>query len=420
MSVASEPVPHNAVHIGELNVSGAIGVNFNEPEHLSQLTQPLDVFRSRTHDGDRFDAVVRHEPMSGREFLGFLNEVAPYKGFAASPEGVIGDWNVVDRMHDPQAVRARELVEMHKALGGPWLEFLKSQPAFLGVMEDARAPRFDRRYSLPSLIKLEHIRSQALSDVTAIGANSVDDMLDILERGVGGIDRELVLDALKAEVNKKRKSPQKPIKKEEVLQRRFKSWSEHRRMSFIRDVLGDLPEEDREAFIESTVDELYDTAVMPDGVTYGYRRAKLPASLDDIYAARTTVVDGAYKGEYIQLPNEKGDLEDVLVPGSVHRFVDGPTIAPLISWSRSRTGERDFIIERRTRADGNFRFNDGVLGVLAIAYFSPDVRAIWKDKLPIRGSVEQIMGAAQVPVLALMRQGQLLKTDFVQAVESAA
>ena len=418
----SELVPDNAKQTGEILVSQDLGVSFTEPEHIKLLDATSAVYRSRTHNGERFDVLLHHDPLNGRQLLGFLKEVAPNK-IDVSPEGVIGDWDVTDRAKDPGARPEQRLVDLHSFLGQPWLEFIRSQPAFLATMEDARAPRFYSPifgYDKPQLLREQSLRELSLREIVRIGATSVDKMVEMVERAGEGAEREVVLEALQIEVNKRRQPPQKPIHRKEVIQRRFQSWSSSRKATFIQSILAGLTEEQRQAMLESAVDEFFETMVMPDGHEYGFARSRLQRPLEDSYEDRTKVTDGSYEGEFLKLPGRHGKLEDVLIPGSVRRFTDGPEITPRIAWTRDKNGKREFVFERGVHIGQNLGFSDGVLGVLAVAYFSPELRAEWPERMGIRGSRNQFMGPAQVPVLALMRSKQLLKTDFVEAVESIA
>jgi len=59
-----------------------------------------------------------------------------------------------------------------------------------------------------------------------------------------------------------------------------------------------------------------------------------------------------------------------------------------------------------------------LLGLMAVAYLSPQVREGWPIRVPlIEGHFEQRMAQAQVPVLALQRETQILKSSFFSTSE---
>ena len=92
-----------------------------------------------------------------------------------------------------------------------------------------------------------------------------------------------------------------------------------------------------------------------------------------------------------------------MVPGSLRSDSPTTTVSPLLSW-RNANGDREFIIDRRVDETDAIASHDGVLGVMLAAYLSPEVTQDWPGGMRIRGSREQFIGVAQIPVLALMRR----------------
>lgn len=426
MASNTEVVPKDAVHVGELIISADLDVSFPEPNDLTYLDLPLSIYRTHGFDGERFDVVSSHEPLNGQQLLGFLKEIAPNKRLGETADAVISDWNILDRIQDPNAAFARRLVDLHKQLGSSWAEFAKSQPGFLSTMNAARMPYFDRLYYTSSIASLlpvdETLAERAFGDLVLSASTTILQILDIFQKsGMPDAD-SFVLGALRSEVNKKRHLPQKSITRVDTMQRRFQSWHPSRKRTFLKGLVSALSDEQHTIVMKRAVDELYDTFEFPDGKEYAYPRSLLKnETLAEAFAKRNTAVDGVYEGQFINLPPKRPgrrDRVDVLIPGSMRRIADGAKISPLISWQRDRNGVRKFVFERQTYIDDGVRFRDGVLGALAVAYFSPDIRAEWPEEMSIGDSRKQFMGAAQIPVLALLRQKQLLKSDFVEATES--
>lgn len=413
-------LPQGAKQIGETTAAELILGSVESIESVDYLEAPLGVFRTKQYDGSRFDVVIDHDALDGEQLLEFLNVAAPYEG-RQTLRGVIGDWNVVDRAQVDGQLGASELVELHKHLGSPWIEFMKSRRGFLATLEDARNP-LDRYIpsGTPSLLSLEDVQNKSANEILARHARSIEEIAESLKKlGLEDADT-LVIDAVTQEVNKKR-HPNRQLSREEAIKRRFQSWHPTRKFALFKRLLSEAGEVNRKSFIETARLSMFDFATFEDGEVYAYPKELLDKTLQEIYDQRVRTIEGSFQGEYISLRDPIGNVEQVLVPGSVKRVHAGPRISPLIAWERDNKGKRSFVFERKTEAAASINFRDGVLGVLAVAYFAPDVRKsgkVWPSRMPIRGSREQIIGAAQVPVLALMRQGQLLKSDFVEAVES--
>jgi hypothetical protein len=294
----------------------------------------------------------------------------------------------------------------------------------MAVLEDGREPYF-RGCDSFMLLNPEVLDNLIIDQLYQRGSSSIDTMVTTLEEA-GLVEAEgIVWGALETEVNKRRskKRGANPIRRREAIAKRFDSWHETRRGAFLRHLIrtNSLNEGGLETVISNMREELYDEVEFGDGKRVAYPRALLDGSLEEVYARRTKVTDGSYEAETIKLkPKHGGDLVQMVLPNTVRRITEPIRISPLITWCRQRKGKRDFVFERSTDIDGGMTFRDGALGALAVAYFSPNVRAGWPPYMSIRGSREQFIGAAQVPVLALMRQAQLLKTDFVEAAEAVA
>jgi hypothetical protein len=421
-------VPIGAEFIGEFTPRHELGIGFTEPARMTYLDSPVSVYKSSHPAGERFDVVSTHGALDGEQLLGFLKEVAPNKRVREGVEGVVADWNVVDRAHskdDFYASRAQELVKTHEQLGGSWVEFLRSQPAFLATMEDACMPRFDRHYrgfSQARFLTTAEVAREAPRDIIRQAPASIDGIVGVLESsGIGPEELEaFVVEAVKTDVNAKRRSHQAPVIRRGTLEDKYSRWSKSMKRGFLKGLIERMPEEQRDILMARARENMYDTVTLPSGEEIAYPRNLLPGTLADALEDRAAVVDGAYEGQFVKLRNKDGKVADALVPGSVRRLTPASRVSPLLAWTRTGEGERRFVFERKTTINDGIQFRDGVLGALAVAYFSPDVRAEWPEYMSIRGSRKQVMGPAQVPVLVLMRKAQILKADFIEAAESAA
>lgn len=75
--------------------------------------------------------------------------------------------------------------------------------------------------------------------------------------------------------------------------------------------------------------------------------------------------------------------------------------------------------DTRTSIDQDKIYKSSLLGLLAVAYCLPQLRVSWPKKIGLRGlERKQEMGAAQLPVLALMKRAGLLNCSLVAAMEA--
>lgn len=66
---------------------------------------------------------------------------------------------------------------------------------------------------------------------------------------------------------------------------------------------------------------------------------------------------------------------------------------------------------------------DSLLGLLSVASLSPEITQTdaWPENMPFqKGGIEQFMGPAQIPVLAIKRQKQLIDSHLIQKVQKRA
>lgn len=144
-------------------------------------------------------------------------------------------------------------------------------------------------------------------------------------------------------------------------------------------------------------------------------------------------LDKLFKAEMDLEEDERGRLKFRIFPETV-----GSTnfLIPVVRWRRSGIGKRSLVLDFLDESvsplvketlgldkipeelDFDNRRLNPLLGVLSIAYFSPEVRKNWpKTQRLNKGGYQQFMGPAQVPVLALQRRNQILQSGFFSAAE---
>jgi len=422
--------PTTAEHLGDFRLGDQLGLDIEEPERLSFLESTVSAYRTPTATGVRYDVVLDHAPLDGLQLMDFLYQVAPYKDFRFGLGGVAGDWDVVDRAASGSD-GAKRLTHLHHRLGQSWVDFMASRPAFLGVAHDAMDPYFPGTYAnRDRLIPTNDLtKSDFYNRLLVRATASPSAMIELLEHGGVIAPEGLVIRMLANEVNKKRQGYRevRPHKLED----RYNSWGSSRKRSFVRHLFRtQIPIHKADTLIDSDGNSVFDTITAEDGRSYSYPNEHLEEGLSVAYEKRERVTSRHYEAQQIILRFKDGKTEPVLIPGSIHE-VEGfvaRTIQPHIAWETEHgSSERKFILER---AEEDRVITDGVLGVLAVAYASPQITSSWRNRMKIpmdkgkpkerRARDGQEIGIAQVPVLALMRGSQLLGSDLVQTVESMA
>lgn len=406
--------------VGELVPASDLGIDFTEPDALSYLTTPLHIFRSEIEGKTRFEVVSSHEPLRSEALVEILNEVAPIRrdNIYAYADGIIDDWDIVDKARTKDDHYTR-LVGLHSLLGGPWEEFLKSRGRLLSVLIGGRFPNTLRpQYGDPKLVKGSTIDYEmVVAEISRAKRSSLDILISALD-GTGIVDaKSLVFKGIKNTVNTDRPL-HKHIKDNDKSQKYYESVDYWRRRVLVSRILlnAKLNEEQQDAFTKSATPQLFETILDTPDDKFLYPKVDLKEGALDTHNP-TVIQRGIYKATQVELRLADGKRRHAIVPETIHTVEEPPKVSPLLSWERDEDGNRKFIIEREKEHKESLHFKDGTLGVLLAAYFAPEVRENWPRRMKIRNR-SQGMGAAQVPVLALMRKAELLQTDFTQAVEA--
>jgi len=427
---AAVDLPDNANHIGTLSPKLASGVYFREPisTGVSYLSSSVEVFKTELPTGIRFDAVIDHPPIDGNGLRRVLQTVAPAPNFNNDIKGVIDDWNVVDQANDPDRERydggrSQRLVADHERLGSAWTDFMASRPAFLEAFEDVHVPRFglpaDSVFTMANLVR----QSDNLNALIKLSSGSLETMVDLLEEAGQEEAHTLVMDALHKEVNKHR-HPNRVITKDDKVLARYKGWGESRRRDFLAKLLCKVVPAVQTEVISLTRNSSFETFTTEDGEEFSCPTLGLTKSLAQVYAEREVRRSGNYEATVMNIERQNDAFtHTVVLPNSVKPIHPPATLSPAIAWERTTEDKRQFVMihSKQEGVDTTpTHYHDSTLGVLAVAYVSPGVRDSWPRSVRIPGGEAMTIGIAQVPVLAHMRQGQLLKSAFIQAAEGLA
>ena len=419
-------LPANALFRGTFTAE-QLGIDFKEPEGVHYLQAPLDVYGTHLEDGERFDVVIDHPPLKAKELLGVLNTAAPQER-EDSAFGVVADWRVVDEALRPKpknrefngVVYSQRLVDLHESLGFAWREFLASRKSFVNVLEDSEEPGFVRQYAAPehALIRRSDLTSRVGHEV-ASRLRTISDLADILTRAGVENAEQIAYNAVAHQINRTRPSDSQ-ISRRDTMDKRVESWHHSKKADLYSNLLSRFGASTRQKIEDQEIDFVYDSLKLEDGETYIYPRGLLgDTSLLERYEARTRVLRGRFAADVFTVPTAYGE-RDLFLPGTISCIAPAITIAPLISWRRDSSGKRELILDRHVARGGTHSI-DGVMGAVALAYLSPEERIHWQKRMGLKEARnDQSMGAAQLPVLALMRRARLLQATVVQTAETVA
>jgi hypothetical protein len=405
---------------------GDIVKPFVEAEPLHFFEAKMNVQATSQVDGTRFDVSFDHPPLDAVGLLALLNQIAP-GGKVDNAGGIIDDWEIVDNLTGKSNKGNRDLVKLHRKLGGAWKDFMGSRAAFLDVMSDG----YKDFSEFKVLVKEESLRT---SDMLYRLARRPDLGKEILAQAfkIGDFQNPeaLALAAIHAQVNKTR-SPGRQITNPRMMQHTLNQKSESARAQMIRSIVHDLPPEVKSVFTLLARDTYYDFVVLENGERFSVPKNSVRGDLSEQLGTTDTVRRGKYAMQIANvamrssLSGNRYVNRRVAIPGTEVKLEETSTITPKLSWFTPHDGQREFIIERQAETGEHMHYVDGVAGVLLAAYLSPGVCSKWQAGISIKGSKRkepQTMGPAQVPVLALFpgSKKQLADSLFVHAAEAKA
>lgn len=387
-----------------------------------------------------FAALIDHEPLHGKKLLSFLMNIAPYKG-PVSSNGVYADWVLPELARGRNGIRDNNptLLTMHEeGLGRHWTDF--------------ESHRLDLMYAL----KTEHVDSLCgfRSSNFNVRLLSEAEMREKFMKGKFGFDvfraivdpkypeaaTRLITDYLREDgrINDRTYRDIMSGRKPRTVATLFEA---HRKQYLQRYLNGLTDEELEEGFGRYVSTEFAELKLNEGQSMFVHRsgiRSLTAEKLQEAYDRRTP--------EYITGNSVTGvnDPPTLLVDQANILFQDGEqtitflntmrlsekslALKSLLHWKRTKlsdgTDRRELVIDHNVIAENGTRprtSHNKLMGLLALAYFSPELRAKWPKEVKLKGAENgQEMGPAQVPVLALMQRSSLLSTPTISKMERIA
>jgi len=369
-----------------------------------------------------------------------LRIVAPYKlsGFDdLILYGVIADWRL------PEIAGAGRINNLHASgLGEHWKTFEQNRRLLVNTLTtDDPLQILSGKHPIQTLRILKDPSTDFLNHGIYLGTKNLitffgrPGISDVLEEIVG---------LLKKTRDCKISHRMKRAPADEAI-RLFSQFSKKTRAKCLRAAFKKVSLSTQDRIVQEYADfastEPHTTVVtLPDGKHVVVQFEKGLNSLPEQTAA-------AYSGRTISVSNGLFLLEgtaNIMEGKKIHYAMSLDTlrskyfVMPFIHWTSHLGGERTFhydfvewrklppeineLLDRRAigREEVDPRLNP-LTGLLAVAYFSPEIIGKWPMHVGLPGSKShQVMGPAQVPVLAMMQHRSLLRSSFLTNLERYA
>lgn len=336
------------------------GLDFEEPAGVSLLDSQLHVYEAHDDKGTSFYVHMGDAALNGAQLYNFLLATAP-SDVDPGVRDVVGDWKLLvsPNRHDPLA---RRLGVMHTKLGEAWETFIEGSYEYITLLQGLGLNAIQARSAMKAYANLDEVDVYAFSLVAEnLKRGTLNDLVTAFEPVAEEDQRDMLYANARKKINE-RLHRSKPITADQTVSRIYNTWSTHSKAKFIEEHFADLSAEDLKR-----------------------------------------VTDSWYERE------------------AVSSAASERLMQPAISWRRE-SGARKFMIgQQHLETQERYRIcTDGILGALAVAYLSPEVRTQWPQRMGLPGAnYQQFMGPAQVPVLTLMFEKQLLeRSSLVRALET--
>ena len=392
-------------------------------EKIGLQTAPINIQVIKKPDQTTEYVATVSSHLSGDDFFDFLELVAPNKR-PFDKRDVLADWDLPDRT---DFLRDDNLVRRHKLLGENWEIFEQSRRIFMQSLT------FNRGL-LMRLAKDYWTRDMAKGRLRGflIYPQRDKQLYSLFRRE----SYRRLLDPI--QLPKMGRKKEKRDIKAKVAQ--YGTLKGKIRQEMVDNYLESLTEEERSEMRDAYVraDERF---LLQEGVPL----KNGPFEIKEV-DGRVKIKSGDFTAFAVI------DQQTTHGNGLLHideESIDyGCSITPVLHWTKDKDGHREYVFDFQADVDGTpIKTRNPLVGLLAIAYFCPDIADGWpenvglpdekeaqskrneaqivatssespNDNLPKTEKRTQFMGPAQVPVLAIMHRESLLNSDFIQAVEN--
>jgi hypothetical protein len=434
-------------HVGRFTAREVLELDFDEPDGVHLLDAPIDVFRGQEEgeaDVTEYIAVPDHPPLRQDTLLNFLIAVSP-DGEGDSDSAVYYDWVLsADAIHQ----KDRRLHQAHlESLRRHWLDFEISKRSLMHALVSGNA-KFERSHSQQGPNPQRLLRgfeghlvptyNHAGSRERLLQTNMDFPTVRRIFKDTEAPDPTLTMAGFMLErgvISERTYQRIAAGNKRKTVSAVFDQDRAYYRGRYF-DVVGS-------EMVSEALGKQYYCIEDEEGNPLYVPRHSLPGSneadIQHAYRTRRTLYGpgeliGPGRG-FSGYVIDQGVIETdqgrrVVYFTSTLRKGGVSALIPVMRWRARRandgTVQRELITDRyrpeSDEVDPAKKLNvipSNLLGILAVAYFSPELRSKWPKKVGFKGSVDkQSMGAAQVPVLALMQRGKLVESPIVSHMEA--
>jgi hypothetical protein len=444
-------------HLGSLSINETIGSSFNDPRDLGfETAQIFAVDTDEQAQGELFELRFDGEPVRTERFAKLLEAISPTPSFwPPNDHGhhhvrtILNDWVIYEK---PDG-RFERLAKEHSGLRS-WAQLGREYPDLKAAIE----PLDPETHLLPWMLPgNEDIVSPAEFVEDWGGAESLANYNPLITGAelaqllteIYGTERarSQIIHAMKAAVKAKPKDTEqaglKGLADEEIFAEFHALDIELRnRIVSVSDLQRDYDSGNSRGWSRSELTERFTAIYLKrhcvtfetDDGQLMYAHGLAPGEdIERAYASRQKIYKNSgpprgypsirgrgYEYEVMELNTATGK-QTAIVPGSIKRQEIG--LIPTVRWTVGADGKRVYQNQPEHPRATSYKHNvpSGATGLMVLAYLQPNQYRRWKitGRLPkLEG--EQEMGAAQVPLLALQRAGQLLNNPLVAQAEKLA
>jgi len=420
-------------YVGVLELPQPLGLEQSQSVGLARA--PIHLLRATIDERTtQYHAVFEYKPLAENSFRNLLADAAP-NDLGSSIYGILADWDLPDLAtahYEQRSNRIDILLADHmKGLKEHWDDFEDSRHLFMRTLAgntEYSVRNFPDKAIKVQFLSLEEITKRFNAVRHEIGFSDARRIYrsEALPNFIGEVARYLAIDGVVGRRGAERIAEGKTIK---IAAQLYSS----RKQRYADRYFDALSEEQRAIALDTYArDGYYRIPLEDDKAMFAVKPGPLNAEeLLDVYSRRTPqrLKDSKQEVDVAYIRTSLGTTPVIFVHTLQERTGD-IRIQPVITWQTRQNGEvteRQLVVDRHPLDElGNPNksvYESVIGGLLCLAYLSPDIRRdskIWPLDEQFPGTRKQPLGAAQVPVLALMRRNELLGSPLIAALEEFA
>ena len=424
-----------------------VGSSFQETKNLTLADVPIYTVAIPISETTTEFMACLDVAMTRSTMYDFLVGACPNKEQRPDYDGVIADWILPQKKTPPKPETEEKetyynkLNRLHEGLKEHWVEFERNRPLWLAIMggQDHLPDRFTNGpFRSLGQVSAEYGREGANMSAAKLrrffAAESLGDGADALAQFIRSTPKAQRIPKIQ------RMSTAKVLNT-------FTHFGIKDRAKYLKQALDESSWETRIKFAQAYAENVFDRVNMTDGEGQPhevYIRKDYVGDNENLNETpdrlgRRVINYDSYYIEAAPVVTEEGSVEYRL-DYSTLRWKDA--IKPFLHWKTilepnnpSQT-KREWILDyvpghqlpelMRDLSEKDFKRDDNahrlrfspLAGMLTVAYFSPEIVESWPQHVGLPDSDSQnVMGPAQVPVLASIRRNDLARSVFISTLE---